>query len=283
MHGSGGGVLDVALADAGARVEALRCTPDPRFGGSAPDPRQPHLATLVGALGAARGPGLGLALDGDADRFAVVDAGGRLLSESEAVALLVDHLARNGRLRRGIALSFATGGLAERIARGHGLGVERHPLGFAHLSRALEAGRADLAGDESGGFAWAPMGPGKDGMLAGALMVEILAQTRAPLAQRLAELERRYGRSCCARTAVPADSRARERLARLCARPPARVAGEPVRSEPMADGLRLVLADGFLMLRASSTEPVLRIYAEASGPRRVRRRLSAGRELLGAE
>ena len=62
-----------------------------------------------------------------------------------------------------------------------------------------------------------------------------------------------------------------------------RVAGEPVRSEPTADGLRLVLADGFLMLRASSTESVLRIYAEASGPRRVRRRLSAGRELLGAE
>jgi phosphomannomutase len=211
----------------------------------------------------------------------VVDTDGRVLSETEAVALLVDHLARTGRIRRGVALSLATGGLAERVAVAHGLPVERHPLGFSHLARALDAGRSDVAADESGGFAWGRVGPGKDGLLAGGLLVEILAETRGPLSKRVADLERRHGRSCCARTAVPATPRAIERFERLLANPPARVAGEVARTEPMLDGLRLLLEDGFLILRASSTEPVLRVYAEASRPVRVRRRLAAGRSLLG--
>jgi phosphomannomutase len=282
MHGSGAGVLDVALLEAGARVEVLRADPDPRFGGSPPDPRPEQLHALRRAVRSGRGLRLGLATDGDADRFAVVDADGRVLSESEAVALLVDHLARTGRIRAGVALSLATGGLAERVARAHGLRVERYPLGFSHLAAALESGGADVAADESGGFAWGRVGPGKDGLLAGGLLTEIVAETRAPLSKRIADLERRHGRSCCARTAVPATPSALARFDRLCTTPPARVAGEGARVEPMADGLRLLLDDGFLVLRASSTEPVLRVYAEAAGPARVRRRLAAGRSLLGA-
>jgi len=280
MHGSGAGVLDRALLDAGARVVVLRGDPDPRFGGSPPDPRPERLAALRRALGTGRGPRLGLATDGDADRFAVVDAGGRVLSESEVAALIVDHLARTGRIRRGVALSIATGGLAERVARAHGLAVERHPLGFSPLAHALEAGRVDLAADESGGVAFRSLGPGKDGVWAGGLLAEIVAETRAPLARRLVDLERRHGRSCCARSAVPATPGSLERFEALCDAAPARVAGERVHHETGVDGLRLLFHDGFLMLRASSTEPVLRVYAEASGPLRVRRRLAIGRSLL---
>lgn len=282
MHGAGAGLLDAALASEGARVTTLRAEPDPRFGGAAPDPRPERLRDLAAAVRRLRGPRLGLASDGDADRFAALDARGRVLTETEALALLVDHLASTGRIRRGVAISVATGSLVERVAAGHGLPVSRHPIGFKHLTRELAEGRADVAGEESGGFAWERFGRDKDGMLAGALLTERLALGRCPLAEQLAGLYREHGRTACGRAARPAAADAVERLGRLLVSPPGRVDGSRVRAVRDDDGLHLALDDGFLMLRVSGTEPVLRVYAEAPGPRALGRRLAAGGDLLGA-
>jgi phosphoglucomutase len=280
MHGAGAPVLASALRRSGARVHLLRGRPDPRFGGQAPDPIPERLGGLVRALRGARGLALGLATDGDADRFTAVDAGGRVLSPTQAVALLVDHLARSGRIQRGLALSVATGSLVEKIARTHGLAVTRHPIGFRLLSERLAAGAADAAADESGGFALGSFSADKDGILAGCLLAELMASQRAPLRARLAELERCHGRSACGRTAHPLRPRSAEALRRLCAAPPSRVARQRVREAESGDGLRLVFDDGFLFLRASGTEPVLRIYAEARSRRELLARLTAGALLL---
>nr|MDJ0865338.1 hypothetical protein [Myxococcota bacterium] len=282
LHGTGAGVCDRALRELGARVTLHRAAPDPRFGGASPDPTPARLAPLAARLRRGRGLRLGLATDGDADRYAGVDAGGRLLSETEAVALLVDHLARTGRVRRGVAISIATGSLVEQVAAAHGLPVERHPIGFKHLSAALRRGTADVAGEESGGFAWEPLGRDKDGIVAGCLLAEIVASTRAPLRARLLELTRRHGSSACGRAARAVDPVARERLERWIEAPPARVERSPVRAVDRRDGLHLALDDGFLMLRASGTEPVLRVYAEAPDAARLGRRLRAGARLLDA-
>ncbi|MBW1685872.1 MAG: hypothetical protein JRS35_12525 [Deltaproteobacteria bacterium] len=281
MHGAGAGVLDTALERLGARVELQRGEPDPRFGGLPPDPTRERLQPLARTLRGRRGRWLGLATDGDADRFAAVDADGQVLSETEAAALLVDHLARSGRARRGVAISIATGSLVERIARSHGLPVRRHPIGFKHLSQALVSGEADVAVEESGGFGLAGFAHDKDGILAGCLLAEIMAVTRAPLRARLDEFVEQHGPSVCGRIALPAEARAREVLARLRATPPGRVDAAPVRRVSADDGLHLALDDGFLMLRLSGTEPLLRVYAEARGPRLLRRRLLAGAGLLG--
>jgi len=280
MHGAGAPVLTSALASLGARVRLLRGEPDPRFGGAAPDPVPERLRVLSRTLRAARGRCLGLATDGDADRFAAVDRDGRVLSEMQSIALLVDHLARSGRIRRGVALSIATGSLVERIAEGHGLAVTRHPIGFRFLSRELISGAADAAADESGGFALGSFSADKDGILAGCLFAELVATLRAPLRGRLAELERRHGRFDCGRAVQPLQPRSLEALQRLRAAPPSRVAQHRVREAAADDGLRLVFDDGFLLLRASGTEPVLRVYAEARTPRDLTRRLAAGARLL---
>jgi len=282
LHGTGAGVCDRALRDLGARVEVLHGERTPRFGGGAPDPVPARLGGLARHVRSAAGLCIGLATDGDGDRYAVIDAGGRPLSESEAVALLVDQLARTGRVRRGVALSTATGSLPERVAGAHGLRVVRHPIGFKHLSRALWEGSADVAGEESGGFAWDPLARDKDGILACALLAELAAATRAPLRARLAELERRHGRSRCGRVAGPVSASSRARLARWIEAPPTRVDAARVLAVDTRDGLRLAFDDGFLMLRASGTEPVLRIYAEAPDRRALERRLAAGRRLLDA-
>jgi phosphomannomutase len=273
-------VLDEALRRCGLDVEVRRGNLDPCFGGGSPDPVSGRLTSIAREVRGAKGPRLGLATDGDADRFAAIDADGRPLSESAALALLVDHLARTGRVQRGVAISIATGSLVERVARSHGLPVRRFPIGFKHLTAALVDGEADVAGEESGGFAWGRLARDKDGILAGCLLAEAVAKTGDPLGVRLAALEKEHGRSACGRIAVKADERAHTGLAALRSSTPSRVDGARVVDCDQSDGLRITLEDGFLMFRASGTEPVLRIYAEARGPRLLSRRLRIGATLL---
>jgi phosphomannomutase len=273
MHGMGGGLLDEGLVRCGAKVEGLRLGPDPLFGGTTPDPIAERLGELARRVRRGRGLRLGLATDGDGDRLAGVDASGHPLSETQMVALLVDHLAATGRLRRGVVISRATGSLVEAVARDHGLPVVRRGMGFKHLSGALASGEADAAGDESGGFAFGRMGRDKDGIVAGCLLTEMLCLGGEPLAARLRRLERRHGAFRCGRRAIGRDARVEEGLAGLFAAPPVRVAGAPVRRVEAGDGLHLALDDGFLMWRASGTEAVVRVYAEAPTAQGLARRL----------
>jgi phosphomannomutase len=281
MHGAGAGVLDRVLEAVGVPVTRLRVAPDPRFGGGVPDPTAPRLGALARAVRAARGLRLGVATDGDADRFAAVDAGGRVLSETEALALLVDHLAASGRVRGPLAVSCATGSLVERVAGAHGVRVARRGIGFAPLTAALVAGDAAVAGEESGGFALAPFAREKDGMLAGALLAERVALTGESLGAGLRRLVRRYGASACGRAALPLEAPARRGLERLRTSPPSRLGGVRVAGVELAHGVRVALADGgFVLWRASGTEPVVRLYAEARDGAALRARLRAAAALL---
>jgi len=283
LHGTGSGVLDPVLRRAGARVRVLRGERDVGFGGDVPDPTPQRLAALARAVRRASGRRrIGLATDGDADRYGVVDGEGRWLSETQALALLVDHLARTGRVSNGVAISVATGSLVEKVADHHGLRAERHPIGFKHLTAALCEGVADVAGEESGGFTLGRMGRDKDGILAGCLLAEIAAVARGGLRGRLSELEARFGASACGREAVAATPSRLEALERLGSDPPMVVGRDRVTSQSSDGGLRLVFDDGFLMWRRSGTEPVLRVYAEAAGPRLLARRLQRGLDLLAA-
>ncbi|HME72624.1 MAG TPA: phosphoglucomutase/phosphomannomutase family protein [Myxococcota bacterium] len=282
LHGTGAGVLDVALRRCGVSVLTLHGDTDPTFGGFAPDPLPERLRALARAARMGSGLRIGLATDGDADRLAVVDGAGRCLSETRTLALLVDHLARTGRVRRGVALSVATGSLVERVASNHGLSVKRLPIGFKYLTQALLDGSADVAGEESGGFALEAFARDKDGIFAGCLLAERVATMRRPLHACVRELERLFGASECGRTSVPATALACDALASLTEAPPSRLGRETVRGADTSCGLRIELADGFLMLRASGTEPVIRLYGEAPDARRLALRLAAGARLLAA-
>lgn len=281
LHGCGAGVLDRALAARGCAVAVLRGERDPDFGGAPPDPTPARLRELARRVRRGRGLRLGLATDGDADRIAAVDANGRILSETELLALLVDHLARTGRATRGVAISIATGTLVERVARHYGLPCERRPIGFKHLTEVLASGGADVAGEESRGFAWAPFARDKDATLAGCLLAEIVALEQAPLAVRLRELARRHGAPACGRLSLPAGPRVRAALAALPRRLPRRFDGARVARLLDEDGVRLELEDGFVLWRASGTEPLVRVYAEAPTERALARRLAAAAARLG--
>lgn len=280
MHGAGAGVLDAALRAAGTRVELLRGEPDPRFGGGSPDPLPEQIGTLARRVRNGRGLRLGIATDGDADRVAAVDERGRVLADGELAALVLDHLARTGRVRRGVALTLAAGTLLERVAASHDLRTTRHPIGFKHLVGELRAGRAEFGVDESGGIAFAPFSLDKDGMFAGALLAESVGLRRMGLGAQLAALRAKHGDAVAGRSALSGTPGLREGLERLCAKPPGRVGACTVRGVDTRDGLRVELDDGFVMWRASGTEPLLRLYADAIGPRRLQARLAAAERLL---
>ncbi len=285
MHGAGGGILDSALAAAGAGVTSLRAEADPYFGGGRPDPQAERLTALrehVARLSASHsGPIIGLATDGDGDRLGVVDGTGRVLTETQTIALLVDHLAASGRIRKGVAVTEGTGSLVSQVAAYHGLRVDRYPVGFKYLSAAMAAGSVDAAGEESGGFALAEMGLDKDGLLAGILLVDLVASTGRSIEAHLARLEAQFGVSACGRAATPGSPAKSLALERLAADPPAAVGGTEVVSVSTQRGLRLVLADGgFLFFRRSGTEPMVRVYAEAADREGLTERLALGLALL---
>lgn len=281
MHGTGAGVLDAVLEEAGARVVRRRCEVDPRFGGEMPDPNQENLAGLSGEVLRQSGPRMGLATDGDGDRVGVVDGRGRVLSETEVVALLIHSLAGEGLIEKGAALTEGTGSLAARVAESHGLRVDRHPIGFKHLSASLRAEHTDVAGEESGGFAWRPFGYDKDGLLAGCLLLRHVMQTGESLEAELTRFEAEFGSSACGRSSVPRLPSAEQALEALQTAPPRQVDGVPVLSAERTCGLRLHLADGgFLLFRASGTEARIRIYGEAPNRESLTARLAAAAALL---
>ncbi|MCG8592212.1 MAG: hypothetical protein MJE66_23210 [Proteobacteria bacterium] len=275
MHGAGGAVLGPALCDSGLRPVVLRADVDPTFGGVAPDPDAQSLRCLSREV-RRRSADLGLATDGDADRFVATDERGRVLSDATCLALVVDHLAASGRLRGGVVTTVATGSLVGAVAESHGLEWRIEGVGFKHLAGALLGGAAQVAADESGGFAYEPFGRDKDGMLAAMLLCERRTARARPLSRCVAELHRRFGGRHWSRTALPATEARRARLADWMRDPPNRFGRERVVGVERRDGLRLELPDGFLLWRASGTESVVRVYAEARTATALRARLELG-------
>ncbi|MCH2186342.1 hypothetical protein MK280_10770, partial [Myxococcota bacterium] len=281
MHGTGANLLPRLFDSIGVRADSLNTNLDPGFGGRAPDPIPDHIGDLIRCVGKEKaGHPFGLATDGDGDRLTVVLRGGRILSETEMAALLVDYLAESGRLCGGVAVTQASGSLIGRVAGARGLELIQTPIGFKFLAPLLDSKRIAVAADESGGFAWSRMGIDKDGLMAAALFCEMASVTPRGVEGRLQALEAEHGPSYCGRGAVPQTGVTQAGFRRLHRVPPAKWDGRKVLHVHQEDGLRLTLEDGFVMWRGSGTEPVFRVYAEAKSKRRLGQRLRLAEQLL---
>jgi phosphomannomutase len=264
MHGMGGRLLERILAPGGPRVVTLRPEPDPLFGGSNPEPIARHLRGMVRAV-RAEGARIGIATDGDADRIAACDERGRFLSPLTLLPLLAVHLIEVRKERGGIARTFAGSIRVERIARRHGLPFHNLPVGFKHVAALLRRGEILLGGEESGGFGFRGFLPERDGLLSALLLLEALALSGEPLSELVRRMEREYGRTAYDRVDLPCPPEAARRaVARIAASPPRSVAGMRVTGIDPLDGVKLLFGgEGWLLLRGSGTEPVLRLYCEA--------------------
>jgi len=277
MHGAGGRILEGLLRGVKIRVHTIRSEPDVLFGGTPPEPRPEYLGTLREAVLKHRAH-IGIATDGDADRIGVCDDTGRMVPPLQIFALLALHLLEGKGWRGGIARTFANTLLAERIARRHGVPFHDLPIGFKHIARLMLEEDILIGGEESGGIGVKRFLPERDGILIGLMLFEMLATGGRRLSRRIAAMQKVYGAYDYRRVdlEIPTE-RGRRAVERLQADPPARLAGLAVQRIDTLDGVKLQFGDaGWILFRASGTEPVLRVYCEAQGGALVGRLMRAG-------
>ncbi len=278
--GTAAGFLDGFLEAAGARLSLLNAKRDPLFGGESPQCGEKELVGLAEEVRRS-GSRLGLACDGDADRFGVCDDRGAYVQPNLVLALLVrDLLGRKGK-RGGVARSVATTHALDAVAAKFGVPLYETPVGFKYIGEKLIAGEIVFGGEESAGLTVEGHVPEKDGILADLLVAEMCGATGKTIGELSAELDREIGPFRSARLDLPLTPEESARLATLKASPPDRVGRRPVESVNRLDGIKLILEDGsWILIRESGTEPLARIYVEARSEEDVAVLARSARELV---
>ena len=267
LHGCGAGYLDRVLASQAIGATAIRTDRDVLFDGTGPDVSEANLAPLRQAV-RERGAQVGLATDGDADRFGILDADGAWVSPNHILALLYDYLVETRGWRLPAARSVATTHLLDAVARHYGVSVYETPVGFKYVGELIQQDKIALGGEESAGLSIRGHVPEKDGILAGLLVAEMIAVRRAPLHEQLRALFGRVGAEFWplrTNLHLPGEVKARS-IARL-KDDFSTFLGRRVKHTDRTDGLKLVFDDGsWVLMRLSGTEPLLRLYTEAGSP-----------------
>jgi phosphomannomutase len=288
MHGAAFGYLTDLLVGGTTAVTELHGDRNPWFGGVNPEPIPPNLGE---ALAAMRGGGFDLciATDGDADRVGIVDETGRFVNQLQVYALLMRYLVEIRGWRGPVVKSINMTAMADRLGERYGLPVHEVPVGFKSIAPRMMETDAILGGEESGGFAFRGHIPERDGVLCGLFFADMVVKEGRPLSQVLRALEAEVGVHAYARHDIhmPRDSYETDRrrvLGALAANAPAVIAGVPVERVRDDDGFKFFLADGsWVLLRASGTEPLIRVYSEAASPGDVEARLTALERIVGIQ
>jgi alpha-D-glucose phosphate-specific phosphoglucomutase len=265
VHGCGGGWLDRILADHGMTVESIRTWRDVLFDGSGPDPSQENLAPLK-KLVLEKKALAGLATDGDADRFGILDRDGTFVQPNHILGLVFDYLLETRGEKLGASRSVATTHLIDAVARLHGVKAYETPVGFKYVGPLLREGKIALGGEESAGMTIHGHLPEKDGILACLLVAEMIAARQASLSEQLRDLFRRVGAEFWpVRENLHLPAEAQAKLPKRLLENFSEFAGHKVAKTDRTDGLQLIFDDGsWILMRPSGTEPVVRIYTEAS-------------------
>ncbi len=282
MYGAAQGLLTGRLRRAGSEVRELHGEINPGFAGLHPEPIPVHMGALIDVVKHWEETGLkvGFAFDGDGDRLAPVDEDGIVVTPHQTMALLVRHLVQHRAMRGVVVKSVNIGHLVDAEAEALGLPLVVTPVGFKHIAESMGRHDAVVGGEESGGFAIRGHILERDGGLISLLLLECMAMTGKSLGTLVREMEaqhgpHRYGRLDLRLTSLDARDRA---VASLTASPPERLLSLPICHVETMDGIKLTRADhSWVMLRASGTEPVLRIYGEAATESDVEALLEWGR------
>ncbi len=271
LYSTSRGYLDHILKQWGVSVRVLHDWRDPLFGGGMPEPKKQFLRDLIGLVINEK-LDVGLATDGDADRFAVVDEHGNYLSPNQLLCMLTRHMVRNRKEKGAIVKTVATTHLLDRMAEKYGLPIIETPVGFKFIGEEMRRGDILIGGEESGGMSVKGHIPEKDGILANLLLVEMIAYEEKPLSQIWLELQQEMEMKF---SFVRADLRltkatAKGLMDRLNENPHLTLAGEKVSRVGRKDGLKLYLDDyNWVLIRPSGTEPLIRLYFEGNSQERV--------------
>ncbi|HEY2963492.1 MAG TPA: hypothetical protein VGJ37_13800, partial [Pyrinomonadaceae bacterium] len=280
LWGTGRGYLDQLLRHHGLGVKTIHDWRDVLFGGRAPEPEASHLQELR-ELVLAEKCVLGLATDGDGDRFGVIDANGQFITPNQLIAILFDYIAESRNWQGGVARSVATSHLVDRVAKLRGLPVYETPVGFKYIGELINEDKIILGGEESAGLSIKGHYPEKDGLLACLLAAEAVAARHTSLTDQLEQLFAKTGRLESGRIGVQLTPELMPILKEKLKEAPTSIGGRKVKTLNRIDGLKIIFEDdSWLLVRPSGTEPLVRIYAESESAKDMEVLLEQGRKYL---
>ena len=281
LFGVGAGCFEQLLAGTSCRVTTLNAKHDPFFGGINPEPIEKNYANTQKYL--RKHPhDICLVTDGDADRVGGMDGRGNALSTHQLICLLLHHYVVNRSARGRMIKALTTTSMVDKMCAKHGLELVETGVGFKYIAAEMLKGDYILGAEESGGIGFPGHMPERDGILAGLMLLELLATEKTSVNKLIARLEKEFGPHRYARidTHFPVEKRAA--LMEFCkANPPAKLLKSPLAEVKTYDGVKFIARDGsWLMLRGSGTEPILRIYAEAPSDAGAQRSLETGLKMM---
>ncbi len=263
LWGAARGYSDELLREAGVPVATVHDHRDVLFGGHAPEPDD-HLLEEMRARMRETGAVIGIATDGDADRFGIVDTDGAFLQPNYIIALLFDYLVETRGWKNGVAKSVATTNLINALARHHNVPLYETPVGFKYIGELISQDKIMIGGEESAGLSIRGHVPEKDGVIAGLLCCEMVARRGASLSAQLQALFVEVGSFYPIRENFRLTEEVQQKFTDKVRLDPVEFAGHKVQEVVRKDGLKLILDDGsWVCYRLSGTEPVVRAYTEA--------------------
>nr|MBA4182424.1 phosphoglucomutase/phosphomannomutase family protein [Acidobacteriota bacterium] len=280
LWGTGRGYLDEILREHNLKVETLHDWRDVTFGGKSPEPSEKQIGELRETV-KTKNLTLGLATDGDGDRFGIIDCNGEFITPNELVALLADYLAESRGWTEGVARSVATSHLIDRVATSRGLKLYETPVGFKYIGELINKDEIILGGEESAGLSIKGHYPEKDGILACLLAAEAVAVRGRSLTEQLNELYSRVGKLESGRIGVKLTEEIAKNLQAKLAQEPSEIGGKKIEKINRMDGVKFIFADkSWMLMRPSGTEPMVRIYAETENRDDLEVLLEQGRRYL---
>jgi len=264
LHGCGAGYLNKVLADHGVAVETIRTDRDVLFDGTGPDVSEENLAPLRNVVLSSKATA-GLATDGDADRFGIIDSDGAWIQPNLILALVYDYLVESRGWKMPAARSVATSELLDAAAKAHGQTTYQTPVGFKYIGQLIREDKIALGGEESAGLTIRGHVPEKDGILACLLVAEMLAARGASVGEQVEQLFKKVGRSFApTRENLHLNDEQKGSAMQKSKTDASTLIGRKVKSVDRTDGAKFAFEDGsWMLLRLSGTEPLLRLYVEA--------------------
>jgi phosphomannomutase len=286
MYGSGYSYIAEMLDGGRTTVTELHNQRNPLFGGINPEPIPPNIDSTISVMKVGSND-LCICTDGDADRVGIIDETGRFINQLQVFALLMLYLFETRGLRGPVVKTVNMTAMVDKLGAEYGERVHEVGVGFKNIAPKMIETNALLGGEESGGFAVRGHIPERDGILVGLLFADMMVKSGKPLSMILADLEQRVGPHAYARHDIHLardtyDSDRKRILDTLANNEPDEIAGVHVQRVRSDDGFKFYLEDGsWVLLRASGTEALIRVYSEASSPEEVEARLAALEEIVG--
>ncbi|MGC1903608.1 MAG: phosphoglucomutase/phosphomannomutase family protein [Candidatus Acidiferrum sp.] len=281
MHGSAAGLLTDLFQRNGIACDEIRGTRDPLFGGAHPEPIEPHIDPLRKAVLAGKYD-VGFCADGDGDRIGAIDRDGSFINPHQIFALLVWHLVGARNLDGEIAKTFSVTKLIDKLAAKFGRKLHEVPIGFKYICELMLEQNILIGGEESGGIGTSLYLPERDATVSALLLAELMAWHGKTLGELLAALHKEFGEYHYGRVDLDLKPGQKEKaIEHFSGTKLKQFLDFPVVNRENMDGIKLYLGDiGWVMVRPSGTETLLRVYSETGKPQTTRRVLAAVTEIV---